>query len=208
MRHGNAVPARRKGRAADLARPLSMIGRAQIHRRAEMLASLTGMWTDDFCSSAERAVQTAQSILKEDDRSWVNIVPELFTPEGPDGEIHDKLFAELKYAPAAAYLAHPLNLAHERDGDGGPFGRFSTNTGTLLAGRIVPHKDNEHFATALIIGQAVLTPLTVKGIVIAKSGPNEALSDFLDNLEMVEAGAFRVTFAIGTHVDTTFELYD
>lgn len=208
VRHGKAAAADglqlspASKREEDLARPLNRTGLAQATLRGRKMRGTK--FHQVFSSPAERALHTAERVSNQN-RIHFNVMDQLYTPEGPDAEIHDKLFAELGYAPPSAYIEHPLNQLHKTGWNDSPVERLGVNAGSAIAPLIRPV---DGYATILVAGHAVFTPLAVKGIVDAMVGASEEVRAFLDELNMVEAGAFRVTLYDRDLTETTFELYE
>ncbi|MDB5189762.1 MAG: hypothetical protein JWN49_88 [Parcubacteria group bacterium] len=200
LRHGNAHPARHKTRRGDLIRDLSNEGIQQVLRRRPVLESFT--FDREFSSIAQRAIQTAQRATMRPLDRYI-LLKELYTPEGPDGAIIDTIFDEVGNAAPSAYLTHPLNLRHQVGWNDSPVGRIGTRAGCALAGYLAGRTDQTIFVAA----HGLYIQLAVKGLGETLVGANEELGAFLDDLDLTEAGMFRVTFNTCDPALTTFELY-
>lgn len=184
-RHANAEPAEEPG--SDLGRVLSNAGRQQTKQLA---AKLYGIHFSRVLSSpAVRAMQTAADVTGVM-METVQRVPELFTPEGPDGLLIDKMFDMLRYQPARVYLDHPLN--------NGCIDRFSENAGAAIDDILAEHDKDE---TVAIFGHAVFTPLTFLSLV--PKGQKE-LRDALLDMNMGEAAVFEVVITDGIVTEVNF----
>jgi phosphohistidine phosphatase SixA len=212
LRHGKAAQPKPTGltaaeiQDADISRPLDEIGRRQASERANKLEGVK--FDKIFCSPAERALETAE-IVTDQGREDFTILNELFTPTGEDGEIIDQMFKVLGYKPASAYIEHELNTERRVRYNDSPVERMSTNAGGAIARQLA---ENEYFQvidqTILVAGHAVYTPLAVKGLVDILVGANEKVCAFLNDLNMGEAGAFRVTFNTHVLTQTTFDAFE
>ncbi|MEO6536239.1 MAG: phosphoglycerate mutase family protein [Candidatus Paceibacterota bacterium] len=209
LRHANAVPPIGTLREDDIHRGLSQLGYSQAERRRKTLEGIT--FDHLFCSIAERVIETLELVTCKSRRDFT-LLDELFTPEGRDGEILGKLFSDLAYAPPSAYKEHELNQRHKTGWKDSPVERLGSEAGITIAERITSGDDK----TILVAGHAVFTPLAVEGLVDVMlyegtetvSPYTEEVSAFLDGLNMVEAGAFLVTFDTTRMVPATFELFD
>jgi len=185
-RHANAAPAEQPG--SDLGRVLSQKGTEQVQWRATRLSSIS--FDRVFSSPAVRAIQTAAGVT---DRLFDSVerIPELYTPEGPDGLLIDSMFFEIGYKPAREYIGHEM--------DDGCVMRFSQNAGAAIAKILAQHEED---GVVAMFGHAVFMPLAFLSLV---PEDQTELRDKLLDLNLDEAEVFRVTIDNG--VVTEVSLY-
>ncbi len=121
------------------------------------------------------------------------VVPELYTPETHDGEVLDRLFETLAYAPLADYRAHELN-----DGSVERFGRHAWNT---LEVELWKTEGDE---TVGVFGHAIYTQMIALLALNIDNPPNEtqaARRDQLHQLNLAETGMIRLTLEDGIVMD-------
>lgn len=184
-RHANAVRAEHPEN--DLGRILSDTGMRQAMDLVELLDPFNIGRV--FSSPAVRTTQTAATATGYVVGS-VERIPELYTPEGPDGLLLDEMFTLLGYQPARVYLSHELN--------NGCVERFSGDAGAAIADVLAQNKENE---TVAIFGHAVFTPLAVLSLV---SESQMELRDTLLDMNMGEAEVFEVVLVDGIVTEVNF----
>lgn len=194
LRHGDAPKAESRARAIDLARPLSPVGIRQGEIRAGTFSRTH--FTRICCSPAERALMTAERATgrsRQDEDFYV--LPELYTPEGPDGEVLDRMYYKLGHQPPSAYFEHEPYP--------GFIEKLSRTAGESIDACLwrKPSVDGAPpflmHQTVLVAGHAVFVPLAVHGLLGSFSVLSEEVTKFLHGLDMDEAGAFCIAFNTG-----------
>lgn len=188
LRHGDAPKAESRERTIDLARPLSPLGVQQA--QARMCTFAGEQFASICCSPAVRALQTAELATgrgRHDGEFF--ILPELYTPEGADGEILDQMYCELGHRAPRVYFEHE------------PYPGFIMNL-ALTAGRAIENqlarmgiRERLVDQSVLVAGHAVFVPLAVYGLISVFGAPSEKVTRFLHELDMAEADAFCVLFS-------------
>jgi len=184
-RHANAAPAEHPEN--DLGRVLSQKGVSQAQSRGAALIEFG--FDRIFSSPAIRAVQTALTVTGRP-YDAVERIPELFTPEGADGLLIDKMFFTIGYKPPRDYIDHDLN--------DGCMIRFSQNAGAAIVDRLAQSEDDE---TVAIFGHAVFTPLSFLSLV---PEDQTELRDKLLDLNLGEAEVFEVVIIDGVVTEVNF----
>ncbi len=164
----------------DLGRILSTKGLIQARKRAATLDTL--VFSRVLSSPAVRAVQTAAFVT---DRRYDSVerIPQLYTPEGADGLLLDKMFHRLGHKPIRAYIGHEM--------DDGCVMRFSQNAGAAIDDILAESDEDE---TMAMFGHGVFMPLAFLSLIPENQ---TELRDKLLDLNLGEAEVFEVIITDG-----------
>lgn len=183
LRHGNSDPANESSdkRQGDLNRKLSVAG----HKQAEGRRALMHSYSSVLTSPAERAGETALIVTGKNGWDLIT-VPELYMPEGPDGDILDQIYEEDPRRLPCEYFGHPKNQ--------GASERFVQSAGAAIR----KHLDSlEGVHTVGVFGHNVLLNFAGMGLL----SPEQ--SDYRNQLEQMhlgEAGGFVMVLRNGAVV--------
>jgi phosphohistidine phosphatase SixA len=190
-RHGNASsidPSVTDQRLADQARPLSDKGRRQAKNTGNVLAAaFPGLVFDVvIASDGLRAIETIATVTNTP-QDEVIIVPELYMPDGEDGDTLEKMFGELRYNTTTAYLKHPLAATR-------CLSRYANSAAAAILSKLrvtsLTHLDE---GTVIAIGGHAICN-TLGAAALLRTLPNaEAVATIVENLDFKEAGIVVVT---------------
>ncbi|HYF29297.1 MAG TPA: histidine phosphatase family protein [Candidatus Paceibacterota bacterium] len=186
MRHGNAAPPASEGdfRTVDLPRPLTELGVSQVDRRRKLLGERR--YSTVISSIAARARETARLVTKRGE-DCMHILPCLYTPEGPDGDIMERDYQRYGSKSPSYYLGHDFD---------GVYSKFMRVAGAEIAPFVMPEGDLIMFGHTPFTNLAVLGTLRALTVEVARH-----IADAILGFELPEAGAFTVYVKEGEVVE-------